>query len=233
MTGAMNLLGVHPLGCSRRPGALTLKWFACALCLLGFGGVGCRSAGPSSAKPFASVEIKGNTPGQIHDVAVEVFREHGYKLAKPGLTRLVFERQGSTMDNLAYGNWIGDTPVWVRVKASIVPVAEAVFRLQCEAFLVRDAGSPIIEEEIKISHLRSGPYQKILDEVARRFGAKPGAKNAAGRNPAAGGLMQPRCFVQAKAPAREYSMGPSPKVYKFEMKPDALCSANHGRLAKV
>jgi hypothetical protein len=143
------------------------------LCLLGCAGTGCRSTGGSSSQPFASVEIRGHTPGQIHDVALEVFREHGYKLTQPGPTRLVFEKPASKMDNLAYGNWVGDTPIWVRIKVAIVPFTEAVFRLQCEAFLVRDKGSTVAEE-IQISRVRARPYKKMLEATARRLGAKPG-----------------------------------------------------------
>ena len=102
----------------------------------------------------ASVEIRGNTPGQIVDGALAVFGEKGYTVAQPGLTRLVCEKEGSTMRNLAYGNWIQDTPIWIRVKVSIVAAGEATCRLECHALMVRGKGEPV-EEEISIS--LSGP----------------------------------------------------------------------------
>ncbi len=133
-------------------------------------GAGCRSTAKPESARFASVEIHGNTPGQIRDVAVAVFQEKDYKLAQPGLNSFVFEKEGSQLRNLAYGNWIGDTPIWIRVKASIVPVEEATFRLECHAFMLRGKAETT-EEEIPISNFHSGPYQKLLDEVAKRLGA--------------------------------------------------------------
>ncbi len=129
---------------------------------------GCKSTDKPDSARFASVEIHGNTPGQIGNMAVTVFREKDYTVAKRTLTNLVFEKEGSSMQNVAYGNWIGDTPIWVRVKVSIVTTGETKCRLECHAFLLRGRGEST-EEEIHISHFRSGPYQKLLDEVAKRL----------------------------------------------------------------
>jgi hypothetical protein len=158
---------------ARFDGGARLILFLCALGLCGIIGPGCRSADIPASTGFPSVEIHGNTPGQIHDVAVVVFCEKGYKLAKTALTKLVFEKEGSSWRNIAYGNWIGDTPIWIRVKASIVPVEEATFRLECHAFMLRGKGETT-EEEIPISNFNSGHYQKLLDEVAERLGANQG-----------------------------------------------------------
>ena len=128
---------------------------------------GCHSTEPPGGSHFASVEIRGNTPGQISEAAAEVFQAEGYEVAKGGPTHMVFERKASGMNNFAYGNWL-DTPVWERVKASVEPVSEATFRLQCQAYLLRDRGGTT-EEEIKLSGMRSNTYQKLLDKVAKRL----------------------------------------------------------------
>ena len=134
---------------------------------------GCKSPHRASSA-FASIEIRGNTPGQIHDVATAVFLDNGYQLAKPGLTSFVFEKKASKLSNITYGNWTGDSPVLVRVKLSIVPVAEADFILECDAFMVRDAGSGLLEDETHVSRLHKGPYQKLLDNVATRLRGSSG-----------------------------------------------------------
>jgi hypothetical protein len=51
-------------------------------------------------------------------------------------------------------------------------VAEADFRLECDAFMVRDSGGGLLEEENHISRLYSGSYQKVLDKVAARLRGK-------------------------------------------------------------
>src|SRR5262249_39606741 len=131
------------------------------------GGAGCRSTGDSGSQ-FASVQIQGNTPGQIGDVTVEVFQEHGYKVKREDLVSFCCERHSTSMENFAYGDWVSDERVICRVKARIVAVAERTYRLQCQAYMVQGNGS-VVEDEIKISPLRSGQYQKLLDEVGRRL----------------------------------------------------------------
>jgi hypothetical protein len=129
----------------------------------------CQTSQPlSSESRLAAVELKGNTPGQIAEATIEVFRANGYKAFMKNFTNLVFEKKASRMDDIAYGDWMGDEPMWVRVKASILPIGEARFRLQCNAFLVRDKNGST-EEELRVKY-RSGPYQKLLNEVARRLG---------------------------------------------------------------
>jgi len=88
-------------------------------------------------------------------------------VATGGPTHMVFEKKASAMNNFAYGNWI-DTPVWERVKASVEPVSESTFRLQCQAYLLRDRGGTT-EEEIKLTGMRSSTYQKLLDKVAKKL----------------------------------------------------------------
>ncbi len=147
-----------------------------AALLCGLVGSGCGCISKHSSGGFASVVIQGNTPGQIREVTIDVFSKHGYKVAGAGYPNLVFEKQGSRMDNAAYGNWTGSPP-WIRVKAAVIPVSEATFTLQCKAALVRDRGQAAFEEEIKIRNFQAGPYQKLLDEVAARLAGKPPLPN--------------------------------------------------------
>jgi hypothetical protein len=132
---------------------------------------GCQTDKPPSAR-FASVQITNNTPGQISQMAVTVFTEQGWKVAHGGIYKLVFEREASTLNQVAYGNWEEDKRLGTRVKASIIPVREMVFRLQCHVFMVRDMGSPAFEEEVKLFNVSGHAYQKLLDEVARRLSGK-------------------------------------------------------------
>jgi hypothetical protein len=120
---------------------------------------------------IASVEIQFNTPGQIAAVTEAVFTENGYKEAGSGAARLVFEKPGSGMNKFAYGDWVGDTEVLVRAKVNITPIGEALFRVDCTPFLVKDKGRSM-EEEIKVSSAHHRPYQKLLDDVAARLKPK-------------------------------------------------------------
>jgi len=141
-----------------------LPMLALCLCMA----AGCKSTNKSPTGGFASVVIRGNTPGQIRNVATEVFKENGFKNTSPRPDEMLFEKEGGKMSNIAYGNWISDTPVWIRVKAAVVSAGELSYRLECRAYVVRDRGGST-EEEIPMGRLKAGHYQKILDEVAKRF----------------------------------------------------------------
>ena len=43
------------------------------------------------------------------------------------------------------------------------------YRLQGNAFAVRDAGDAVFEDEVRIGNLGRGPYQTLLDSVAARL----------------------------------------------------------------
>lgn len=148
-----------------------LRWWSLpvllAVCLGALLGAGCSSTGKSEPVHFASVRIQGQAPERVSDVATEVFLEHRYKVTRKGWAHLTFEKEGSTMNNIAYGNWMGGG-VWVRVKVSVEEVLAGTCDLKCEAFLVRNRGESL-EEEIRIKKLHSGQYQELLDEVAARF----------------------------------------------------------------
>jgi len=152
----------------KRKGAWALVCFLIG-CLIS--GLSCRSTDEAASSGLASVTISGNTPGQIREAATDVFLRNGYQVARTDPATLVFEKQGSGMSNFAYGNWLGDEPIWMRVKVNIVPAGEMTFRLQCSAYIVRDRGGAT-EEELAVSKVRKGKYKKLLEEVARQFTRK-------------------------------------------------------------
>jgi hypothetical protein len=131
-------------------------------------GDGCQTSDKSVTASFASVTITGSTPRQIRNVAVQVFDDNGYKVAEREPTHMVFEKEGTRMNNLAYGTWLNDKPVYVRVKASVVSAGEKTYCLQCTAYMVQDIGTGT-EEEIAVSYLHRKTYQKLLDDVAKRL----------------------------------------------------------------
>lgn len=150
------------------------NWANALLVLAWVAASGCSTTEHADAPVLASVVLRGNTPGQISSIATEVFKAHDYKVTAEGRDRLVLEKKGSRMNNIAYGSWLSEDPMWVRVRVSIVPVEETAFRLQCRAWLVRDIGSAA-EEEIKIGRMHRRPYEEMLEEVAARLGANSAA----------------------------------------------------------
>jgi len=127
--------------------------------------IGCKSLNEPDSASFASVRIQGHTPEQIRGATVVVFQQEGYTAAGAQRPEMVFEREGTRWDQIAYGSWVNEAPVWLRVKVSMVPLAGDTVRLQCQAYKILNKGDPLAEEQVRIGHSHRKPYQELLDKV--------------------------------------------------------------------
>jgi hypothetical protein len=127
--------------------------------------MGCKSLDKPDSASFASVRIQGHTAEQIKAATVVVFQQDEYTPVNIEGAHLVFEKEGSRWDRIAYGSWVDDSAVWIRAKVSVVPLSDGVFRVQCLAFRVRHKGDAIFEEEVRLRNNRSKPFQALLDKV--------------------------------------------------------------------
>jgi hypothetical protein len=145
----------------------------CGLALLAvwvLAGTGCSSK-PASAS-FASVVIPGKTSDEICKTTGVVFQEEGYQVRLLQASNMIFQKEASRSQALAYGGVIdthyGSTTA-IRVKASLVDMGMGSYRLQCQAYVVRDANDAFFAEETRLSNMKGGTYQKILNKVAERL----------------------------------------------------------------
>jgi hypothetical protein len=146
-------------------GGLSL-FLVCVLSL-----TGCSSWNKPASASFASVTITGHTAEQIRDTATAVFRENGYTGSAIDARRLVFTREGTRLETISRDGVMAaqkGQSTLVRVKAELVDLGSGVYRLQCQTYMVTDAGQRR-EEETRLFDIRSGPYQKLLDEVGTRL----------------------------------------------------------------
>src|SRR5579872_5019802 len=81
-------------------GCRVLRNLAAGVLILG--AMGCQSDKQAVPGHFAAVLLSGNTPGQIRNATVAVFADNGYKTRQSDPDRMVFEKQGSRMNNFAY-----------------------------------------------------------------------------------------------------------------------------------
>jgi hypothetical protein len=130
---------------------------------------GCQSAATGGSHSFASVIIENHTMDEIREVAIAVFSENFYTTKVSGPDILVFEKAGSTMDNVLYGGWGPD--VTLRVKLYISSASSLSYQLTAQAYMVREAGDIRIEDEQRMTKLRRGPYQKLLEQIKARLEA--------------------------------------------------------------
>ena len=137
------------------------------LCALACAGAGCKSSGVPEPPGGVSVELRGNTPGQIFAAADDVFAAHGYRMKVLSPQKMWCEKPASTMSNIAYGDWLPDKPLYIRVKLTLVEHGEAYFRLHAQACKVTDRGG-LLEGE-SVVRMGTGSYRKMLEEVVARL----------------------------------------------------------------
>ncbi len=133
---------------------------------------GCKSLDQPGSASFASVVIQQRTVAEIEATADQVFRENGYTAYQAGPYRSLYEKEGSRANDLAYNGVVGThygAKSLVRVKTEVVDLGGGAHRLQCQTYMVRNAGDSFFEEETRLTNFRSGPYQKLLDEIGNRL----------------------------------------------------------------
>lgn len=135
--------------------------------LLAFTSTGCSTAARGGPSTFASVVIDGHTRDEISRATMEVFNSHYYITAMGGTEMLMFEKSGGSMDNILYGGW-SPGEVTIRVKVHLSSAGATSCLVSCQGYMVRDANDPMVEDEQKLSKLRRGPYQKLLEEVREK-----------------------------------------------------------------
>ena len=136
----------------------------------GLAGTGCHLGQPASAS-FASVTISGKSAAEIRDATVAVFRENEYQVFASS-QGLIFEKEGSKMNSISRDGLVGahyGAVTIIRVRVALVDLGSGMQRLQCQASMVSGAGDTFTEDESRLSNFRSGPYQDLLDEVAKRL----------------------------------------------------------------
>jgi len=127
--------------------------------------ISCKSLDKPDSASFASVRIQGHTAEQIRAATVVVFQQDGYTAVDVQRAEMGFEKEGSRWDRIAYGSFVDDAAVWIRVRASVFPLSEGVFLLRCQAYKVRDKGDAVFEQQVRLRNNHSKPYQALLDRV--------------------------------------------------------------------
>ncbi len=146
------------------------RLFPLALALLAvFAFTGCHT--PASAS-FASVDIKGKTPAQIREATAMVLQKDDYRCAMMGESDMIFQKEGSRGQSLAYNGLVstyyGGTTL-TRFRLQMVDLGAGEYRLQGQAYIVRNAGDSFFEEEQRLANMRRGPYQRLLNDVENQL----------------------------------------------------------------
>jgi hypothetical protein len=131
---------------------------------------GCQTFNSPPANNLASVTITNRTMPQIASAIQEVFATHYFQGSQTGPYGFTYERPGNRMNNLAYGSYMFDEKVTVRVKVNVQPVYGGQFLLSCNAALVEDANDPIFQDSHQVRLLRKWPYAELLRDIRTQLG---------------------------------------------------------------
>lgn len=121
---------------------------------------------------LAAVEIKGSTTLDIARAISETFQKAGFTPVPVSTgrdTRMVFERAGSTKDAVVYGDW-SFSKLWYRAKLRFASSGPDTQLITCDAYRVYNHGEPHFEEEVKLTRMKKGLYQDLLDEAKAKLG---------------------------------------------------------------
>ncbi len=128
-------------------------------------------SGGEGARGVPRVELEGVYHQEVVDACHEVFSAHDYVRAGQRGPRLLYERPGTTMEFLAWGGLSTDERLLNRLVVTIHDLGSDAFEVECQPFIVTHAGGHM-EEARKVSRYRSGPYQRMLEEVRDRAHAQ-------------------------------------------------------------
>jgi hypothetical protein len=131
---------------------------------------GCQSFNSPPTNNLASVTITDRTMPQIASAIQTVFATHYFRGGQTGPYEFTYERPGSRLNNLAYGSYMFDEKVTVRMKVKVQPVYGSQFLLSCNAALVEDAGDPIFQDTHHVRWLRKWPYEQLLKDIRTQLG---------------------------------------------------------------
>ena len=131
---------------------------------------------------FASVTITNTTYADVQAATIHVFRDAGYKLTstETNSDMMVFDKAGTQGQDAAYSSFLGaktGAGVVDRVKTVLRnDLGDSTFLVECQAYIVEDSDGAITPQEIQRSNLHSGPYQKMLEKIARQLNPPPAKK---------------------------------------------------------
>jgi hypothetical protein len=117
--------------------------------------------------------VTNASPREIQEATEYVFKLHGFDPAPEDHNDLVFQRKGSFMNGVVWGDWYGG-PVWVRIKVFLSQLDDSRTLVDCDVYMVQEPEDPLFQEERKV-HADKGECQKLLDEVPARIAQKRSA----------------------------------------------------------
>ena len=126
---------------------------------------GCRSSKTSVSNRMASIVVTNQPLEKIEGAIQVVFKSHTYEETKGEEDELVFQKPGSFMNSMIYGDWYSGG-VWERIKIYQRELDPARTVVECDGYMVQEHDDPMFQKEKRQYNTKKGHLQKLLEEVA-------------------------------------------------------------------
>ena len=147
-------------------------WTGTLIILAAIFSTGCKSMDKPASASFAAVVISNQTVEKIQQAAVSVFQENGWQPMTLADGSTEFQREATEREVRQYAGFVGaheGQKVNMRVVIHVEPKNAAAYWLSCKAYAVCNPGQGIFETTTALFGWQSGPYQKLLNQVAARL----------------------------------------------------------------
>jgi hypothetical protein len=135
---------------------------------------GCKSTKPKTgpgADSLASIEVQGHTALEVARAVSETFKAAGYEaipLPQNDDLRMQFEKPAGTGASILYSDW-SFKPIWYRVRIKLIKTGAGLYVVTCNVWRVNERGDPHFEEEHKLSGMKGGPFQELLEQAKAKL----------------------------------------------------------------
>jgi hypothetical protein len=135
---------------------------------------GCASPGEFGDRTV--VVIYNQKPEAIIGATTETFVNQGFTRTYDSDDEAVFERKGTTMQNLAYGSWM-EGSIWERATLTVEPYRTGASLLEAKVERISNKNDDFFTDKKQLSKRARKPFQEMLDQIAFKLNGFPAGTN--------------------------------------------------------
>jgi hypothetical protein len=131
---------------------------------------GCQSFDEPATSNLASVTITNRPMADVQAAVTNVFVARQFTGGQSGTNQFTYRRPGSRADNIAYGSYMFDRSVTVKVVVTTQQQAAGEIVVGCNAWLVESENDPVFQENHPVRRFGRGPYEQLLKDIKTQVG---------------------------------------------------------------
>jgi len=136
---------------------------------------GCATTGEFGDR--TAVVVYNQKPEKIIDVSTQVFVSQGFSTISSSEEEAVYERKGTTMQNMAYGSWM-EGGIWEKATLKVEPYGQGSSLLEAKIVRVSNKNDDFFAESKPMSKRARKPFQELLNKIASQLNGMPPVNDA-------------------------------------------------------